>query len=267
MKFHRTIGAVAGSAAIAVLATVGQGAQGATRSAYSAAVMADKPSAVLSGARDLVSGSTTGRYHGNARSLTMPNGDVGTLLDGRGDYVSFPSSGKYSIAATGRLTVEYLMRPDTLQFPDQEGSGYVYVLGKGAPTKHEWYGRMYSKVNAEKRPNRISGYAFNPKGGLGAGSYTQDTVTAGRWIHVTLVFNAAARSSRYPLGYVKIYRNGVLRDTDSLADYKIRPVAGSAPLRVGTGYLASFFDGAVGPVAFYPRELSASRIAAHNAAR
>ena len=54
------------------------------------------------------------------------------------------------------------MRPDTLQFSDEEGSGYVYTMGKGDPGSHEWYTRMYSEFNAESRPNRISGYAFNP---------------------------------------------------------------------------------------------------------
>jgi hypothetical protein len=82
---------------------------------------------------------------------------------------------------------------------------------------------------------------------------------------VTLVFNRRA-SSRYPSGYVKIYKNGALRDTDSLRDYHIVPRGGSAPLRIGTGYLGSFFQGAVGDVAFYPRELAASRIRAHHRA-
>ena len=55
----------------------------------------------------------------------------------------------------------------------------------------------------------------------------------------------------------------MLRDTDSLADYGIVPRAGSAPLRIGTGYRNSFFKGAVGDVAFFPRELAASRVGAH----
>ncbi|MCL8253080.1 LamG domain-containing protein [Aeromicrobium fastidiosum] len=272
MRTHRTISTIAGAAAAAaavagLVASSGQAAQAADTSAYSAAVAADDPTAVLSGTRDLVSGSTTGTLKGDAATTTLPNGDTGVVLDGKGDHVSFPSSPKYSIATTGVLTVEYLMRPDTLQFADEEGSGYVYVLGKGDPNRHEWYGRMYSRSNDENRPNRISAYAFNPKGGLGAGSYSQESVTTGRWIHVTVVFNSTARSSAYPSGYVKLYRDGKLKDTDSLADYGIKPVAGSAPLRLGTGYLASYFKGAIGPVAFYDRELSATRVAAHQAAR
>jgi hypothetical protein len=239
----------------------------ATTSSYRAALAADNPTTILQGAQDSVAGVTRGTLHGNAKSMTLPNGDAGVLLDGAADYVSFPSRPQYSIATTGALTVEYLMRPDTLQFADMEGSGYVYVLGKGDPGKHEWYGRMYSKVNDENRPNRISGYAFNSTGGLGAGSYVQEPVVVGQWIQITLVFNSAAKSSAYPMGYVKLYRNGVLRDTDSLADYNIKPTAGTAPFRIGTGYLDSYFKGAVGPVSFFDRELTASRIQAHQAAR
>jgi hypothetical protein len=36
--------------------------------------------------------------------------------------------------------------------------------------------RMYSLANAETPPNRISGYAFNPAGGLGSGAFFQDPV-------------------------------------------------------------------------------------------
>lgn len=78
------------------------------------------------------------------------------------------------------------------------------------------------------------------------------------------MINTRDRSRAYPTGYTKIYKNGVLRDTDSLSDYNIRPRSSSAPLRIGTGYLNSYFAGAVGHVAFYGRELPARRIAAHH---
>ncbi len=234
------------------------------RSTYVRAVLADHPSALLQGGYDLTRSGSTGRVVGGRPAVTrLPNGDRALRFNGSGQYLQFGSRKAFEIAPTGALTVEYWMRPDALQFSHTEGSGYVYVLGKGDPGRHEWYGRMYSKSNAEGRPNRISGYSFNPAGGLGSGSYFQDPVQAGRWIHVTLVVNSRAKSGAYPAGYVKIYKNGVLRDTDSLADYGIVPRAGSAPLRIGTGYRGSFFKGAVGDVAFYPRELAASRVMAH----
>lgn len=235
-------------------------------SAYVAAVLADGPTALLQGTRDLVSAGSTGMPVGGPAATTLPNGDPALAFDGRGQYLQFPDSRAYEVDATGVLTVEFWMRPDTLQFADEEGSGYVYTMGKGQAGAHEWYARMYSKTNAESRPNRISGYVFNPAGGLGAGSFFQDAVSVGQWIHVALVINTRATSAQFPLGYTRIYKNGVLRDTDSLKDYDIVPRSGAAPLRIGTGYLNSFFRGAVGDVAFYAKELSATRLAAHHAA-
>jgi len=238
----------------------------ARRSAYVRSVLRDRPTALLKGLRD-VAGGASGRAVGGPSRVRMPNGDPAYRFDGRGQYLQFGDRRAFEIAATGALTVEFWMRPDVLQFARTEGSGYVYTMGKGSPGQHEWYTRMYSYTNQENRPNRISGYAFNPAGGLGAGSYFQDVVRPHRWIHVTLVVNANARSSRYPMGYTRIYKNGVLRDTDSLADYGIVPRSGTAPLRIGTGYLQSFFQGAIGDVAFYDHELSSVRIRAHYAAR
>ena len=80
---------------------------------------------------------------------------------------------------------------------------------------------------------------------------------------MAIVFNSAAKSSAYPMGYVKIYRDGVLRDQDSLKDYGITPKAGTHPLRVGTVDLASFFQGAVGKVALYDHELAGAQLLSH----
>ena len=237
---------------------------GAIDSRYERAVAADKPSAFLQRNKVVLGKGRAGSIVGGTPATTrLPNGDPAFAFDGRGEYLSFASRGAFSIPTTGRLTVEYWIRPDTLQFPDSESSGYVYILGKGAPDSHEWYGRMYNKSNSENRPNRISGYAFNTSGGLGAGSYFEDPVSAGKWIHVALVFNTKRTSSSYPTGYVKIFKNGKLRDTDSLKGYNIVPKATSAPLRIGTGYLGSYFKGAIGNVAFYNKELGGKRLRAH----
>ena len=231
---------------------------GEINTAYEKAVAADAPTTLLQRNKVVLGSGSDGQIVGGTpASATLPNGDPAYAFNGAGQHLSFASRGAFSIPTTGRLTVEYWIRPDVLQFPDSESSGYVYILGKGDSNKHEWYGRMYNKDNSESRPNRISGYAFNPAGGLGAGSYFQDPVTAGQWIHVALVYNTKDTSSAYPTGYVKIFKNGVLRDTDALDGYDIKPVAGSAPLRIGTGYLNSFFKGAVGNVAFYDKGSSA----------
>lgn len=233
------------------------------RSPYARAVLRDHPAALLQRANDITRRGPRGTVVGRPSAARLPNGDPALRFNGRGQYLKFADRPAFRVTSSGALTVEYWMRPDRLQFRNTEGSGYVYVLGKGNPSRHEWYGRMYSRSNPESRPNRVSGYSFNPRGGLGAGSYFQDRVQAGRWFHVTLVINTRRKSARYPSGYTKIYKNGVLRDTDSLKDYNIVPRSGSAPLRIGTGYLDSFFEGAVGNIAFYTRELSALRVKAH----
>jgi hypothetical protein len=266
---RRSIPLVVLAVVLGGLAAMFQGTATATTaapSAYVAAALKDAPVALLQGTTDLTGATAAGTAVGQPTATTLPNGDPAVQFNGNGQYLQFPDSKAFEVDATGVLTVEFWMRPDTLQFTQQEGSGYVYTMGKGNPNAHEWYTRMYSKVNQESRPNRISGYVFNPQGGLGAGSYFQDTVTVGQWIHVALVINANAKSSTYPMGYTRIYKNGVLRDTDSLADYNIVPKSGTAPLRIGTGYLNSFFQGAVGDVAFYNKELSASQLQAHYAA-
>lgn len=46
---------------------------------------------------------------------------------------------------------------------------------------------MYNRHNpldSPPRPNRISFYLFNPQGGLGVGSYVQEPIHKGQWIHV-----------------------------------------------------------------------------------
>src|SRR5207244_2828563 len=130
-------------------------------------------------------------------------------------------------------TIEAWMRPDTLQFTHQEGSGYVHWLGKyigtGTNKQEEYVARMYSLQTSDNppRPNRISGYAFNLSGGQGAGSYFQDPVSTGEWIYVVIVINTLNTSPTYPTGYTKIFKNAALRDTDSLKDYNIVPQNGT----------------------------------------
>lgn len=189
----------------------------------------------------------------------LPNGDRATVFDGRTQYLEVASHAHLSIPTKGVLTLETWIRPDTLNFPEAQ-DGYVHFAGKGEPSEHEYVFRMYSR--ATDRPNRISAYAFNPDGGLGSGSYFQDSVTVGEWIHVAAVITTKS-STNYPDGYVKIYKNGQLRDTDSLRDYSIEPVAGSAPLRIGTRDLNSFFQGAIAKFAIYDYEVSATTLLQH----
>ena len=83
------------------------------------------------------------------------------VFDGLDDYVEIADHPDYSIATTGELTVVALIRPDSLEMPTTERTGYVHWLGKGVPGQDEWTFRMYQLGNTEERENRISCYAFN----------------------------------------------------------------------------------------------------------
>ncbi|MEU8225674.1 LamG domain-containing protein [Kribbella sp. NPDC048915] len=241
---------------------------------YDSAVLQDKPAAYWrldrssSGAETSLRGGLRGTYSGTRSATTLPDGSGATAFDGATGYFEVPDNAVLSPATTGEFTLEAWMRPDTLSFPNQQSSGYVHWMGKGEPDHHEYVARMYSFENNENRPNRISGYLFNASGGLGAGSYFQDAVSTGQWIHYVLVINANAKSEAYPNGYTKIYRDGVLRDQDDLSirGQIIIPSDGSAPFRVGTRDFGSWFQGAVGKVAVYNGELAPTRIAAHHQA-
>jgi hypothetical protein len=236
-------------------------------STYDDAVLADNPVGywpIASGVTADQSGhSLNGAFTGSPSGTTMPNGDGAIVFNGINQYFTVSDNNYLEVTRSGILTIEAWMRPDVLQFPNSEGSGYVHWMGKGTSGQHSWVARMYNYTNTENRPNRISGYSFNLSGGLGAGSYFQDAVTTGQWIHYTLVINTVDTIAAYPTGYTKIYKNGVLRDQDSLSGYSIVPGNGTAPMRVGTRDLASYFQGAVGKVALYDYELTPAKLAAH----
>jgi len=176
--------------------------------------------------------------------------------EGSNTYVEIDSSPDLSVDNAG-LTVEAWMRPDTLSFAHTEGSRanelYVHWLGKGQRGEQEWAFRMYSATTPPgPRANRISFYVFNASGGRGCGSYFQDPLQPKQWLHVVGVVDSSAQTTA-------IYKNGVLRHVDSFAGI-LTTTAGSAPLRIGTRDLASFFGGGIGPVRVWKRALNADEV-------
>lgn len=186
-------------------------------------------------------------------------------FDGKQSYVEVPNNKNFSVSADG-LTVSVWMRPDTLKFPYVDGTGYVHWLGvgegSGASGQQEWAFRIYSEGNSENRENRISFYLFNPEGKEGVGSYFQEPVMPGQWIHVVGI---ADRQNTY------IYKNGVLKKCDQYAASGagtcekhpeiIQPRHGSAPLRIGHRDEKSFFLGALKKVRIWNRPLMGSEVA------
>jgi hypothetical protein len=167
-----------------------------------------------------------------------------------GDYLTIPTAPGFSIPTTGKFTVIAWIRPETLQFVDQQGSGYVHWLGKGEHGAQEWTLRMYSLLNAEGRPNRISGYAFNLNGGKGSGAYVQDPVHAGHWMMIGFEVDTTS-SQQYRTGWVSIFKDGVQRAEVGLDQFGVTPQSGPAPVRIGTRDLKSFFQGGIGDVAIF----------------
>ncbi len=180
------------------------------------------------------------------------------IFNGSTGYVEIPDADVFSESTTGALSVEAWMRPDSLTMPNAESSGYVHWMGKGTNGQHEWVARMYQQGNSEDRANRISFYSFNLTGGLGAGSYFQDTVVVNQWIHYVGTFDDTR---------TYIYKNGAMRDSDLLSDYSIEPMNGTAPVRIGTRDMNSFFQGSIARVAIYNVRLTEQQILAHYAAR
>lgn len=245
------------------------GPAGAAFSGYDSLVLGDHPVGywmLIKGYQSDASGhGMAGTYLGSGRGeALLPDGETASIFNGLDNYFEIPDNDYLEVTRTGILTIEAWMRPDVENFPQTEAEGYVHWMGKGTPSNYLWAARMYNKNNNASRPQRISGYCFNLSGGLGAGSYFQDTIAPGTWIHYVLVINTVNTSANFPTGYTKIYRDGILRDMDKLSDYNIVPGNGTAPMRVATRDLASFFKGAIGKVALYDHELTPAQISAHN---
>jgi hypothetical protein len=184
-------------------------------------------------------------------------------FNGVNSYVEAPDSDVFSVPTTGELTISAWIRPETLVFPHDERRGYVDWLGKGEGQgtngRQEWAFRMYTSGSPESaaRANRIAFYVFNPSGGLGIGSYFQDPVGPGEWIHVV----GAVDGTR-----TMIFKNGVFRRCDQYRGtqdedcgrhaFIVTPCHASAPLRMGHVHGTSYFLGGISEVRFWDRVLT-----------
>lgn len=267
--------AATGAAGLAALAGPPR-LRGATASAYARAVQAKKPVAYWRlgesdgpDAHDSTGNGHTGRYVGTP-ALRQPgairgDADTAVRLDGKRSYIEIPGHADFSQPTSGRgLSVEVWVRPDALEFDGQTDDAHVHWLGKGEPKRHEWAFRFYSRTSKD-RPSRVSAYIFNPQGGLGAGAYFQDRLTAGEWVHVVACFDPGDADTAG--AGVRIYKNGVPRlgppkrgTLYADARWQIKPAAGGAPLRLGTRDQRSFLAGALDEVAIYPRVLTAGEV-------
>lgn len=246
-------------------------------SVYDSAVLADTPVAywkLTGGVASTPDAGTSGNaavYTGSPSSATMPNGDSAVALNGSSQYAQVADHDAYSVATTGVLTIELWLRLAVENFPSAIDGGdgpYVGALKKGSTSgvsgDQEWAIRMYSL--ATTRPHRISGYVFNPTGGLGAGSYVEEPTGVGQWVHIAAVFDNVTKGGD-GWGTIKLYKNGVLKDSDSMgAPYNITPVNTASVVQIGAVLGESYFAGSIGKVALYNYVVPQSRLAAHYAA-
>lgn len=200
------------------------------------------------------------RHHGTLHNVTLTsnrfsNGSSAYSFNGTDAYIEIPDHRDFSVSTTRQLSISVWMRPGSLNFLNDEGTGYVHWMGKGEADQDEWTFRMYSSDNTAGRQNRTSFYLFNLEGGEGAGSYVQEKVTSGTWYHYVAVVDMSTDT-------IKWYKNGALKDEDPFIDseYEIDPQNGTAPVRVGTRDFASYFKGAIDNINIYNRALSAGEV-------
>lgn len=186
------------------------------------------------------------------------NENSSAYFDGNETFLEIPDNDAFSISTTGALTISVWVSPEVLNFPKAEAGGYVHWMGKGVPHQHEWVFRMYNKdlsQGQEDRPNRMSAYAFNLEGGLGAGSYVQEQVQENEWIHFVARYDVETNK-------ITLFKNGAQKDQDDLHDtiYNVNVQNGTAPLRLGTRSQWSYFQGRIDDLRIYNRALSESEI-------
>ncbi|WZO97482.1 LamG-like jellyroll fold domain-containing protein [Isosphaeraceae bacterium EP7] len=202
-----------------------------------------------------------------------PTGPI-LLFNGHTTKIEIPSRPEYSLAPRHTLTVSAWIRPDTLEFPHAESTGYVHWMGKGESGRQEWAFRMYCLTTTDRppRPNRTSFYVFNPAGNRGTGSYEQETDRPGEWMHLVGVADA---------GCTHFHKNGRFRDCDVYREARkgecvghpnveecdasgdpVEPEAKDAMLRIGTRDGRSHFLGAIARVRIWQRLLSDDEITA-----
>jgi len=261
---------------VGVLLGVPRASSASIASGYDSIVLAE-PSIVLylSGSSyhstaepDLTGHGHNGTYFNGGTALryaTLPDGTRAPRYNGTTQHLDVADADALSATTTGRLTVEAWISPNSTSMPQREGSGYVMWMGKGSGSQSEYGNRMYQDGNIEDRANRISGYIFNRTGGFGVGAYFQDPVLINQWIHVTTVIDLNDHSLS-PYGLIRIYKNAVLRQTTGLSQQYAtisNPANGTAPLRIATRDLNSYFQGAIGKVAIYKNALPQTRITKH----
>ena len=270
-----------GVTAFCLLADVGRATsapsiEGAEPGTYAQAVLGSAPLAYWRldesagpTARDATGHGNDARYlgHPHFRQRGAIRAEPGLAVGLNGpltrSYLEVRDREDFSIATSGKgMSVEVWMRPDALDFKGEAAGNFVHWLGKGEKGQQEWGFRFYARRS--DRPNRISAYAWNPDGKLGAGAYVDGPLTAGAWVHLVATFD----DPRQPNARVCLFKNGQPSPHNSspgtlYKNYHILPRHGQAPVRLGTRDLRSYLTGGLDEIAIYPRVLPPDEILLH----
>jgi Concanavalin A-like lectin/glucanases superfamily len=250
-------------------------------SAYEATILSKKPVGYWrlgekSGSRNALDTSTNGHigiYQGSVvfGESGAISGDLDSAirLNGTDAYVEIPNHKDFSQPTSQQgLSVEAWVRLSTFDFEGEDPkNSYMHWLSKGDSGKQEWALRIHNQTS--ETPHKIAAYIFNSAGGLGAGAYfIEETLSDGNsdWIHIVACFDPGDASNEN--AGVSIYRNGELKkgpkERGTLYNnpgcWTINPVAGDAPLRIGTRGQKKFFAGGLDEVAIYARVLRADEV-------
>lgn len=203
---------------------------------------------------DFSGNGNDGIVNGAVWNSTGGKSGDGAFEFGSGDNIKTADSDALSPSSFGQyFTISFWIRFDETVFAIEGlDKDYTNYLEKGSSDEgYEWSFRKYNSSNLNGRNDRISFYTFNPRGGLGAGSYFQDDIKKGEWVYITGVINGT---------HTKIYKNGVLRGVNPLSEYNISMKNGGADLYIGKTRENNYFRGSIDELRIYNRALNDSQV-------
>ncbi len=158
----------------------------------------------------------------------------GAHFDGD-SWIDLGDADEFSVTTTRELTIvaELTVADWSRKAANNE---YLHWMGKGYAGQHEWTFRTYidgGGGEAPQRKRRISFYHFNPDGGLGTGSYVQDSGSK-PGVPMTIGGMVTTKGSGSTPGYTAMYYNGVQRDKDNLTAYSTKPVNTRSSMMIGS---------------------------------
>src|SRR3989344_1417002 len=142
-------------------------------------------------------------------------------FDGSNDKISVRDNNALSPSTRNALTISTWVRFDKTEFVG-EGSqkDYINFLGKGQSGSHEYTFRYYNS-SSRNNANKISFSLYNLDGGYGTTVSVQEPINRGEWVHLVATYDGAN---------VKLFKNGILKDSISARNVGVVPGNGRAPL-------------------------------------